>query len=207
MYARTEAEEIAQILKEAEWDYKIFFRSNDEFTRSNFIETLTSKTWGIVHFIGHGQFVSESPSYSNIRFDDSILTVKELSNIAFTDGSLFFLDACVGARPSIRGSVLNACETAMTSQRKLESEGLWRGLIGGGYTHFIGCNWEIGDDVASHSAKLFYENTIKHKMPIADALLNIRKQLSKEPLNPDHRPQTMEDSVYAFYGVPNATIV
>lgn len=201
-FSRKEAMEIAKIFEDSGWECRLF--SGDKFTARNFVETVTLESWDIVHFIGHGQFVAESSSLSNIRFHNSILTAKEISRVSFTHGSLVFLDACVNPRSSLSSSFLNACETAKASHRKLEPEGLWRSILGGGSTNFIGCNWEVYDDVAAHSGKLFYENLIKHKMTVADALLKVRKVISEKPLKPNFRVKTLEDSVYALYGLPYA---
>jgi CHAT domain-containing protein len=143
------------------------------------------KDYDVVHFAGHAEYDSQSPSKSGWRLTDGNFTAADIESIA--GGS---------AMPALVFS--NACQSARTEKwGKLdESFGLANAFMLAGVRHYIGTSWEIKDSPGSEFARLFYEQLVSGKS-VGESV-----RLSRLALMADKSDAACSWASYQLYGEP-----
>lgn len=149
-------------------------------------KTKISQEQAIIHFAGHGEYNSDDPWMSHLKFyaEDGFAsyTVTEMVMNRLKGSPLFILSACETARGKI--------------SKGDESIGLLRGLTLAGATAVITTNWTLSDDIAPYFMKKFYHFFLRGTT-VAEALFFARKAIYNEGfLNP------FDWGVYELYSNP-----
>jgi hypothetical protein len=169
-YAAQEAEQIARSFAAlaAETDGLLDFdrerdtRINQEVTREQLRELLRHGNYDIIHFAGHAAFDPEHPASSAWLLSDGRLSAQAIRN------TLRWLDT----QPWL--VYANACEAGMDhgTPAIYQSDvfGLASAFLDHGVSVFVGPLWRIDDRVAARIAQVFYEQLLKERQTVGEAL-------------------------------------
>jgi hypothetical protein len=103
-----------------------------------------------------------------------------------------------GDVPPIAFMFLNACQVGTAGESLGQASGFPGVLLKKGMLGFVAPLWEVHDTHARVFAETFYEEVLHKKRPVAEVLLELRKNYNyKESLTP---------LAYLFYGNPGLTL-
>ncbi len=128
------------------------------------LETLSPDSpVAVLHFAGHGQFVTTATSESNIKLEDGVLSASEVARPEVRLGkacrTLVFFNACeVGAAGTIFGEVGGWAAAFLSRQ------------FGG----FIAPLWSVEDEDASVVASELLRGIITERRPIGEVMRQLR---------------------------------
>jgi hypothetical protein len=128
------------------------------------LETLSPDSpVAVLHFAGHGQFVTTATSESNIKLEDGVVSASEVARPEVRLGkacrTLVFFNACeVGAAGTIFGEV-----------------GGWAAaFLGRQFGGFIAPLWSVEDEDASVVASELLRGIITERRPIGEVMRHLR---------------------------------
>src|SRR5829696_5392307 len=110
-------------------------------------EALLSRTWNVVHFIGHGDF--------DVDQDEGVLALESEQGRVHRVSARNFVDLLREARPMARLVFLNACESSTSGRTDLFS-GTAATLVRGGVSAVTAMQFEISDQAAIAFCRGFY---------------------------------------------------
>ncbi len=143
-------------------------------SRAALLQELSSGTYDVWHFAGHGLLRDDNPEISSIELEGGQqLTPHDLSERSRRLG---------GNRPLV---FLNACHAPRDSATLIETGALARSFLGAGAGAIIGTHWAIPEKLASEFASALYQNLIGEQLRLGEATWRARKLLrSQAPDDP-----------------------
>ena len=186
-YAAQEAEEIANSFAAlaAETDGLLDFNRdrdaliNAAVTRDQLRELLRHGNYDIVHFAGHAAYNPERPGSSAWLLTDGRLSAQAIRNtLRWRDTQPWLVYA-------------NACEAGMDGAPPLYQSdvfGLASAFLDHGVSVFIGPLWPIDDRVAAGIARTFYEQLLKERQTVGEALRYAKAEAKHGKFDPIVRP-------------------
>ncbi len=176
--AEVEAREVERMLKEKGFKVKLMMKKKS--TEAAFTKEVTDKM--IVHYAGHGIFITPEPILSHLIFTSSDLTAREITQLKLNNLPIV---------------VLSACETAISGfLGGNELVGFVRSFILSGSTTIVTTNWPVHDESAQELICKFYENLLMGAS-VGIALQNARKFIAQKYNN-----QIVHWAAYTLFGDP-----
>lgn len=163
-------EKIPFAIKEIESLRKIFPNNislkGDKATFSNFKKDIES--FDLIHLACHGQFRADNPMFSSLRLADSLLTVRDISELNLNAELV----------------VLSACETGLNKVLAGEELlGLTRGFLSAGASSLILTLWTV-DDKTTRKLMIDFYRKIKSGKSAADSLRIAQNNLIEQDAHP-----------------------
>jgi CHAT domain-containing protein len=125
---------------------------------------------GLLHLACHGEFRTDSPSFSLLHLHDGALTALEAEDLAL-DGPLV---------------VLSACESALADgARSDESIGLVRSFLVAGASRVLGGLWAVDDEATSRWMAAFHGELARGHPP-SQALAQVQRRFIADGSHPFH---------------------
>jgi hypothetical protein len=140
--------------------------SSDKATLAAYFSN--SETASVIHLACHGEFRADSPLYSNLRFADGFLTVRDI------------------AGQHLRASLvtLSACETGLNKVYAGEEIlGLARGFLGAGAKNIVMSLWTVNDESTNRLMDHFY-HTLTSGDSASESLRSAQVQLIQNETHP-----------------------
>ncbi|WP_199318445.1 CHAT domain-containing protein [Leptolyngbya sp. FACHB-541] len=159
----TEIEEI-----KADVPSRVLF--NQDFTRSNFQQAITSVPFSIVHIATHGQFSSNVAETFILAWDEPI-DVNELTAVLQSREIM--------SPEPIELLVLSACQTAVGDRRA--TLGLAGVAVRAGARSTVASLWNLDDDSGAIFMSRFYEELVNASISKAEALRRAQQSLLTDP--------------------------
>jgi len=115
-------------------------------THDAFFSAITSASYHVIHFAGHGEYNPEEPARSLLMLDDQPIPAGMIENTLRGNPIVF----------------LNGCKTTATTRSGTlaPAEGLSASFIYGGALGCIGNTWPVHDRIAADFAASFYKHLI-----------------------------------------------
>ena len=181
-----EGTEIKNFLDEKRETFHVDFKSHPvdiPFVKKNL------RDYDVVHYAGHADYHSQSPSESGWLLTDGRLKASEIS-------------AMGGLQPMPLLVFSNACQSGQTGEWQIQEGyeqqifGLANAYLLSGVQHYIGTFWEILDEPSSYFAKRFY-SFLAQGNKVGEAVRRARQELVEA-----YGEETIVWASYMLYGDP-----
>ncbi|MHA1359380.1 MAG: CHAT domain-containing protein [Candidatus Helarchaeota archaeon] len=176
--AEIEAQEAARMLKGKGIKVKLMLAKKskeDDFKNA-------VKDYNIIHYAGHGIFITPEPILSHLSFTSSDLTAREIAQLKLKNSPIV---------------ILSACETAISDWiGGNEVVGFVRSFILAGATTIVTTNWPVHDESAQELVCKFYEFLLLGA-PVGIALQKARQFIAQKYHN-----QIIHWAAYTLFGDP-----
>ncbi len=176
--AEIEAKEVEEMLKEKGFKVKLMLKKKSK--EESFIKATSEQI--IIHFAGHGVFITPEPILSHLRFSTSELTAREITQLKLKNCPIVVLSACETAIPGFLGGN--------------ELVGFVRSFILAGSTTLVSTNWPVSDVSARELIAKFYENLLM------GASVGISLQRARQFIAQKYQNQIMHWAAYTLFGDP-----
>ncbi|MHA1265399.1 MAG: CHAT domain-containing protein [Candidatus Helarchaeota archaeon] len=176
--AEIEAKEISQRLKQKGFKVKLLLKSKSK--EDSFVKNTRDQT--IIHFAGHGIFITPEPILSHLQFATSSLTAREIAQLKLKQIPIVVLSACETAIPGYIGGN--------------ELVGFVRSFILAGATSLVSTNWPVSDVSARELIEKFYENLL------LGASIGISLQKARQYIAQKYHHQILHWAAYTLFGDP-----
>ena len=183
--------QLAAATKEVKYLQKVGAGCDLPQTRDELISLLRTKDYDLIHFACHGRFDTNQPDESVVVLPDG-LPLRPGDLVA----EIEIVEKFETNRPLV---FLNSCHSGRTGSTILGLEGWAKELIRMNCGAFIGCGWEVDDDLAADFAITFYKTFAKRKT-LAKAVKEARETI---------RQNDKDNSTWAAYylfGNPNCVV-
>jgi CHAT domain-containing protein len=162
-------------------------KSND--ITSNFVKS-NIRNFDIVHYSGHADYDSSTPSESGFLLEDGKLKASDIINLIGTVPfpSLVFSNACKSGHTD---------KWAVGEHYGKEIYGLANAFLLAGVNHYIGTFWDVQDEPGLHFALAFYNELMQGAM-IGEAVRAARLELIRR-----YGEDTIIWASYMLYGDPS----
>jgi hypothetical protein len=163
-----------------------------EVTYAQVSAKLNERSYDVLHYAGHAQFVEGRPEASGFVLADALLTPTDL-------GTRRFIPRLV---------VANACHSAAVASPYAgaeETRTLVTGLLSAGARAFVGAMWQVDDAAAVTFARAFYDAAGPGgpgPEPVGEAV-----RRGREAVVAEHGEVEPSWAAYALYGSPWRTIL
>ncbi len=175
--AEIEAREVARMLKDK--GFKVQLLLTKKSKEADFVKNAKDQT--IIHFAGHGIFITPEPILSQLLFASSALTAREVTQLKL----------------NIPIVVLSACETAISgSLGGEELVGFVRSFILAGSTTIVTTNWPVSDVSAQELVEKFYE------FLLMGASAGIALQKARQFIAQKYQNKISHWAAYTLFGDP-----
>lgn len=176
--AELEAQQVEEMLKSRGFNVKLLLRKKSK--EDTFVKNLADKT--IIHFAGHGVFITPEPILSHLLFTSSDLTAREIAQLKLKKIPIVVLSACETGIPGYLGGN--------------ELVGFVRSFILAGSTTLVSTNWPVSDVSARELVEKFYENLLK------GASVGISLQKARQFIAQKYHNQILHWAAYTLFGDP-----
>jgi len=147
------------------------------------VKLLERGGFGILHFACHGNFIATDPNESAIRLDGGLLRPSDI------------VGEMVGFAKDTPLIFINACETGRIGFSLTRLGGWADRFVQAGCSAFIGCIWEVNDELAVNFVKTFYDRLLSGVM-LGEAMQSARHTIR------DQSPGNSSWLAYTLYGDP-----
>ena len=176
--AEVEAREVHRMLKEKGFKVKLLLRNKSK----EVVFVKNAKNNNIIHYAGHGIFITPEPILSHLAFASSDLTAREITHLHLKNIPIV---------------ILSACETAISGYLGgNELIGFVRSFIIAGATTIITTNWQVHDDSAQELIVKFYE------FLLMGASVGIALQKARQFIAQKYNNQIIHWAAYTIFGDP-----
>jgi CHAT domain-containing protein len=176
--AEIEAREVNRMLKDKGFKVKLMLTKKskeDDFKKS-------VKDHSIIHYAGHGIFITPEPILSHLAFASSDLTAREIAQLKLKNIPLV---------------ILSACETAISDWiGGNEVVGFVRSFILAGSTTIVTTNWPVHDESAQELVCKFYE------FLLMGASVGIALQKARQVIAQQYQNAIIHWAAYTLFGDP-----
>ncbi len=185
--ARAEAERLCELLAGMS-EVVVTLLGGREVRRVSLLAALQAHD--IVHFAGHSQYDSETPSHSGWVLHDGVLTAGELGKLS---------------RPPLL-VFSNSCQAGVTAEWKKsykyegQAFGIGSAFLLAGVKNYIGTFWVVHDEESRVFATVFYQH-MTLGLSLGESLLRARHQMITQ-----RGAQNMTWASYMLYGDPAFTL-
>lgn len=176
--AEVEAKEVEEMLKQKDFKVKLLLQKKSK--EETFVNSALDQT--IIHFAGHGIFVTPEPILSHLRFTSSSLTAREIAQLKLKNIPIVVLSACETAIPGFLGGN--------------ELVGFVRSFILAGATTLVSTNWPVSDVSARQLIEKFYKNLLM------GASVSVSLQKARQFIAQKYRNQIIHWAAYTLFGDP-----
>ncbi|HUY00936.1 MAG TPA: CHAT domain-containing tetratricopeptide repeat protein [Candidatus Deferrimicrobium sp.] len=176
--AELEAKEVARLLEEKGFKVKLLRKQKSK--EEEFIKNAELQT--IIHFAGHGVFITPEPILSHLLFASSSLTAREITELKLKNIPIVVLSACETAIQDILGGN--------------ELVGLVRSFILAGSTTLVTTNWPVSDVSAQELIEKFYE------FLLMGGSVGISLQKARQFIAQKYDNQIIHWAAYTLFGDP-----
>jgi hypothetical protein len=146
-----------------------------------------------VHVAAHGQVRPQAQQYDGIVLSDTLSDTRS-EPLVLGPPTVLGAPLWPATKPFV---FLNACEVGAAGWTLSEFGGMPGAFITAGCRAFIGPLWAVNDLVAHNFAVAFYERVLGQQMPVAAALMELRRWFGT-----DQAASTATPLAYIFYGHP-----
>jgi hypothetical protein len=159
-------------------------------TWTDLINLLSTKDYDLIHFACHGNFAKRDPGESVALMPDGRPLIPK-----------HFLDEGIMSKFKANHPLvfLNSCHSGRTGQTLIGIEGWAREFIDRECGAFIGCGWEVHDELAADFAVTFYEK-FRGGMSLGKAVHKARRHIMNKA------QQNSTWLAYYLYGNPNCIL-
>lgn len=172
--AQSEAEEITVALRELNVMVDVLVGPS-QATAREFTLRIANNFYDVIHFAGHSTFNKSNANQSSLIFRDAVVLAEELER-TLTGRPFLFLSACKAGRT----------KTESIQGLGYFFEGLASAAIMNGAIGCLAPIWDIDDGLAKEFALCFYDNLIRRKTTIGEAVRQARLQVREIAPSPDY---------------------
>ncbi|NVM52885.1 MAG: CHAT domain-containing protein [Candidatus Helarchaeota archaeon] len=176
--AEVEAKEVEHMLTQKGFKAKLLLKKKSK--EDVFVKSTNEQN--IIHFAGHGVFITPEPILSHLQFATSALTAREITQLKLKNIPIVVLSACETAIPGFLGGN--------------ELVGFVRSFILAGSTTLVSTNWPVSDISARELIEKFYE------FLLMGASVGISLQKARQFIAQKYKNKIIHWAAYTLFGDP-----